>query len=129
MMKTKRAVRVTANFERNLERIRQFLVGADAAGAYEGLLDELLDKVIPTLEQFPEIGADLLSRPAGSVETASALKALGRKARGAQIRQYVLVDYLLLYALTPDAVTLLAIRHHRQLSFDLNAIWLTGPGG
>lgn len=30
---------------------------------------------------------------------------------------------LLLYALTDDRIHLLAIKHHRQLSFDLKGLW------
>ena len=40
------------------------------------------------------------------------------------MREYVLKDYLLLYALIDGAtVYLLSIRHHRQLSFDFEGHW------
>ncbi len=42
----------------------------------------------------------------------------GRRAAG-------LRDYLMLYALIGTTVYLLAIKHHRQLSFDLGAHWLS----
>jgi len=40
------------------------------------------------------------------------------------LREYVLKDYLLLYALIDGAtIILLSIRHHRQLSFDFEGHW------
>ena len=39
------------------------------------------------------------------------------------LREYVLKDYLLLYALIGGAIYLLAIRHQRQLSFDFEGHW------
>ena len=44
-------VRLTANFERNLADIERFLTEAEAPQAYDALLDELLDTVIPNLER------------------------------------------------------------------------------
>ena len=86
-----------------------------------------MDKVIPNLERFSGMGADLLSRPARAIESVTALEALRKKAGDAQIRQYVLTHYLVLYTVTAKAVHLLSIKHHRQLSFDLDAIWFGGP--
>lgn len=123
-----RTVKLTANFERNLEGIEQFLANAEASGAYDRLLDELLDKVIPNLERFPGMGAELLARPARAIESVVAQDALRRKVGDGQIRQYVLARYLVLYAVMADEVYLLSIRHHRQLSFDLDSIWLAGQG-
>jgi len=39
------------------------------------------------------------------------------------IREYVLKNYLLLYAPIDGAIYLLAIRHQRQLSFDFAGLW------
>ncbi|MFZ4538114.1 hypothetical protein [Propionivibrio sp.] len=39
------------------------------------------------------------------------------------LREYVLKDYLLLYALIGGAIYLLAVRHQRQLSFDFEGHW------
>ena len=49
---------VVANFEDNLETIREFLEEADASEAFDSLLDRLFDIVIPTIEGFPLVGAD-----------------------------------------------------------------------
>lgn len=121
------AVKLTANFERNLEEVEQFLIDAEAAPAYEGLLNELLATVIPNLERFPAMGRSFIDRPLRSVETSNGMAALqgklGKIGRNAEIREYVLHHYLLLYAFTGEEIFLLAIRHHKQLSFDFKALW------
>lgn len=121
------AVKLSANFERNLEEIEPFLIDAEAAPAYDGLLDELLATVIPNLERFPAMGRSFLDRPLRSVEASNGVDALreklGKLGGNAEIREYVLQHYLLLYAVTGEAVFLLAIRHRKQLSFDFNAFW------
>lgn len=120
------AVKLTANFERNLEEIEQFLIDAEAAPAYDGLLDELLETVIPNLERFPAMGPSFMARPLLSVETSNGIDVLqaklGKIDGNAEIREYVLQNYLLLYAFTGKEIFLLAIRHHKQLSFDFNAL-------
>ena len=122
---SKIAVKLTANLERNLEEIEQFLIDAEAAPAYDGLLDELLATVIPNLERFPAMGRSFMERPVRSVETSNGIDALQGKLlkidRNAEIREYVLQHYLLLYAFTGKEIFLLAIRHHKQLSFDFKA--------
>lgn len=117
------SVKLTANFERNLTDIQQFLLDADAPQAFDALLDELLDKVIPNLERFPAMGPSLLDIRAGSVESLNAQDALRKKAGGSPIRQYVLSKYLILYTVSSSAIQLLSIKHQRQLSFNLDAIW------
>ena len=121
------AVKLTANFERNLETIEQFLIDAQAAPAYDALLDELLETVIPNLERFPAMGRSFMDRPLGCVETNNAIDALQGKLikikRHAEIREYALPLYLLLYDFTGTEIFLLAIAHHRQLSFDFKALW------
>lgn len=121
------AVKLTANFERNLEEIEQFLIDAEAAPAYDGLLDELLATVIPNLERFPAMGPSFMARPLRSVETSNGIEVLrgkvGKIGANAEIREYVLEHYLLLYAITGQEIFLLAIRHHKQLSFDFQALW------
>lgn len=124
-------VRFTANFERNLEDIERFLSDAEAPQAFDGLLDELLETVIPNLERFPEMGRPFLARQPRSVETTNALTTLRTKLSTQTpdldaLREYVLKDYLLLYALIGGAIYLLAIRHQRQLSFDFAGHWRPG---
>lgn len=119
----KTTVKLAANCERNLADIEHFWETAGAPKAYDALLAELLETVIPNLERFPGMGRPLLDRPTGSVEVANARIALLSKldALGAaphNLHEYVMKDYLVLYAQIGNSVHLLSIRHHRQLSFD-----------
>jgi len=124
----KLVVKLTANFEHNLEDIERFLSEAEAPQAYDALLDDLLGTVIPNLERFPDMGRQFLSRAPRSVETTNALDSLCAKLLAltpdpAALREYILADYLLLYAQIGGIIYLLAIRHHRQLSFDFESHW------
>ena len=121
-------VRLSANFERNLADIERFQTDAEAPLAYDALLDELLDTVIPNLERFPGIGRPFLANATRSVETTNALEALRAKLSALTpdpeaLREYILDDYLVLYAQIDANLYLLAIRHHRQLSFDFQSHW------
>ena len=117
-------VRVTANFEANLNSIRDFLVVVAAPAEFERLLGRLFDEIIPNLARFPDLGRDFAARAPQSTEGAAALAALRRKAsRDTTLREYITDDYLLLYAVRDDTEFLLSIRHHRQLSFDLRGHW------
>jgi hypothetical protein len=120
----KPVIKFTANFEKNLDEIERFLIEAQASQAYDGLLTELLETVIPNLERFPNMGRPFMLRPPGSVEATNALATLRTKLSSLTqdpqaLREHVLKDYLLLYAQIGSAIYLLLIRHHRQLSFDL----------
>ena len=127
-MAKKLVIKFTANFESNLGEIERFLTEAEASQAYDALLDELLDSVIPNLERFPDLGRPFMLRQPHSVETTNALTTLRAKLSALTtdpqaLREYVLTDYLLLYAQIGGAIYLLAIRHHRQLSFDFEGHW------
>lgn len=120
-------VKLTDNFERCLEENETFLQEAEAQTAFDALVDELLGTIIPNLENFPDMGRLFFERPINSVEVSNgidrlqaSLKTLGE---GAQVREYVLAHYLLLYARCENTIYLLSIRHHRQLSFDFQALW------
>jgi hypothetical protein len=69
------------------------------------------------------MGRDLFARPAGSVDVAHGLEGLHILRASLCGREYVLPPYPLLYATDEEAVHLLAIRHHRQLSFDFPGLW------
>ena len=127
-MTEKLIVRLTANFERNLADIERFLTQAEAPKAYDALLDELLDTVIPNLERFPEMGRPFLANSPRSVETTNSLEVLRTKllaltTEPEALREYILTDYLVLYAHIDGNLYLLAIKHHRQLSFDFETHW------
>jgi hypothetical protein len=118
-------VKLTANFERNLENIEAFLVEAEALRAYDTLLDELFFSVIPNLERFPDMGRSFMARAAKSIEVLNAVTALQAKLGDGELREYLLSDYLVLYARYDEALYLLSIKHHRQLSFDFANHWPT----
>lgn len=121
------AVKLTSNFERNLDDIERFLDENEATNAFDLLVDELADTVIPNLESFPKMGRPFLDRPALSIEAMSRVEKLRAQLNSlgssADIREYVLSHYLVLYAVTETTVYLLSIRHHRQLSFDFEDHW------
>lgn len=119
-----RSVLVTANFERNLSEIRDFLGGAGAQPAFLKLVARLAAELIPTLQAFPEIGADFLGRAPLSVDGTAMFEALVKTAGpGSQVRQWIDGDFIILYLVKGRVIHLLSIRHHRQLSFDLPGHW------
>lgn len=126
-MTTLANVKLTANFELNLSELETFLVKAEAPHAFDALLDELTETVIPNLERFPGLGRLFLERPARSVEATNGIARLtaqlGSMATDGELREYVMTHDLLLYARIKDTVYLLSIRHQRQLSFDYEALW------
>jgi plasmid stabilization system protein ParE len=119
-------VRLTANFEANLDGIADFWTEREAPQAYARLLEELGDTVIANLERHPRIGRKFFERTAHSVEVRNRVALLLGKFGGAEVREYLSGDYVLLYCIVEGGaarkpgliVHLLAIRHQRQLSFD-----------
>jgi plasmid stabilization system protein ParE len=111
-------VEFTASFLERLDAIEAFLTEADAGFAFDRLLDELRDTVLPNLRRFPRIGRPNLSDPPQSVEALAQLAALPIGAPQA-LREYLDGDYLLLYIANDESATvyLLSIRHHRELGF------------
>jgi len=120
-------VELTASFLERLAAIEAFLTAADAAFAYDTLLDELRSTVIPNLRRFPRIGRRYLDQPPQSAEALSQLAALPAGAVD-RLREYLHGDCLILYTVaTPgQRVHLLSIRHHRELSFQFSTLW-AGP--
>lgn len=122
-MSVRIAVRITCNFERNLDEIETFLTEVEMPAAFDQLLDELSEQVIPTLERHPDIGRDYLAYSADSVEAQlkceTVVELLKAQDDSGGIREYMLKHYLILYARLPESIHLLAIRHRRQLAFDL----------
>lgn len=118
------AVELAASFLTCLESIEIFLAEADAAPAYDELLAMLRAEVIPNLRRFPQMGRPYLEQPPRSVEALALLAALPPGAAGA-LRLILVGDYLVLYVMDAHkrTVTLLSIRHHRQLSFDFGRMW------
>ena len=128
-MSSRTTVKLTANFERNLADIEQFLLEAEAPQAFKSLLDELLVTVLPNLEQFPGLGRPFFNRAAGSAEAANAIAALQTKLQPPShdddaLREYVMDNYLVLYLQVDETLFLLSIKHHSQLSFDFDTHWV-----
>jgi hypothetical protein len=123
----KHIVKFTTNFERNLEAVEAFLDIAQAQQAFDALLTELADTVIPNLERFPGLGRPFLDRTLRSVEVSNGVEGLRRKLKrigeGGELREYVMSHYLVLYARFDTTLYLLSIKHHRQLSFDFDSRW------
>ncbi len=126
MAESRFRVEVTASFLERLDTIEAFLQEAEAGVAFDALLAELRDIVIPNLRRFPRIGRRYLANPPQSAEALIQLAALPAGAPDA-LREYLHGDYLLLYAAvqTKATVYLLSIRHHRQLSFNFARLWPT----
>lgn len=120
-------VELTASFVAQLDSIEAFLSAADAGFAFDDLLAELRAVVLPNLRRFPRIGRRFLDRAPQSAEGLALLAALPA-GMAQSLREYLHGDYLMLYSIV-DAqalVHLLAIRHHRQLSFDFERHWPQG---
>jgi ParE toxin of type II toxin-antitoxin system, parDE len=116
-------IKLTANFERNLEEIAAFLSTANAECAYDNLLDALTETLIPNLENFPALGRPFMNRPVCSVEVSNALARLNKQLQDGELREYLLDNYMVLYAQFGSVIYLLSIKHHRQLSFDFLSLW------
>ena len=119
-----RSVLVTQNFDRNLAAIQDFLSTAGASQVFGELLERLGAEVIPNLQRFPDLGADFLARAPLSADGVALFEEVVKAAGpGSHVRQLIDGDYLILYLVRGDSVYLLAIKHHRQLSFDLMGHW------
>ena len=119
-----RSVLVTSNFDRNLAAIRDFLFDAGASAAFDELIERLGSEVIPNLQRFPDLGADFLARAPLSADGIALFEKVVKAAGpGSHVRQLITGDYLILYLVKSGTVCLLAIKHHRQLSFDLMGHW------
>jgi hypothetical protein len=118
------AVLASANFERNLAEIEKFLSAGEMRPAFDALIEHLSTDVVPTLERFPEIGADFMARAPLSMEGRVLFERIAAMAGpDAQVRQLIDGDYVVLYHLRGGSLVLLSIKHHRQLSFDLPGHW------
>ena len=118
--------RFTENFSANLTSIEAF-IGLHSRTAFPRFLDRLLNDIVPTLCRFPQSGRSFLSRAVKSTKAKVLAKELGRSLRkGDELREVVVDDYLVLYHIRRDHVIFLAIKHHRQLSFDLEQFWSEG---
>ena len=116
----KSKVRISPNFENNLEAIQRFLIEQEAEPAFATVMESVFTRLIPMLESHPRMGRDWLTRsPQSGKGVALRQRIISRLRAGRELREFILDNYLVLYALEDSTVTLLAIRHHRQSSFSL----------
>ncbi|HTT40669.1 MAG TPA: type II toxin-antitoxin system RelE/ParE family toxin [Burkholderiales bacterium] len=117
-------VRFTQNFEDNLGAIQEFLLARSpdiAVDQFQALLQEIA-AVAGLLSQYPSIGRPMQSGGSPNSKSALAWKHLAsrmRALRAGELREYVLHEYVLLYAASRESVHLLAVKHQRQLSYSL----------
>jgi plasmid stabilization system protein ParE len=115
--------RFTENFSTNLTTIETFL-GPQSRSAYRRFLDRLFDETIPLLFRFPQSGRSFLAHTNKSAKARTLTKELRKfLAKGDDLREFVMDDYLVLYLVRRGRVIFLAVKHHRQLSFDLKGFW------
>jgi plasmid stabilization system protein ParE len=113
----------TENFSANLIAIEAFL-GSEGRTAFQRLLDQLFEVTIPTLCRFPQSGRSFLRRAIKSSKAETLTKDLRRLLKkGDDLRECLIGDHLVLYLVRYDRIVFLAIKHHRQLSFDLKRFW------
>jgi len=113
----------TENFSVNLDEIQSFLA-AGGRPVFQRLLARLFDHICPQLAQFPRSGRPFLEHRAGSAEAQALLRDLQETLRaGDNLREFVVDDYVVLYLIRKTRIYFLAIKHHRQLSFDLRRFW------
>ena len=115
--------RFTENFSANLTAIEEF-VDPHSRVAFHRFLDRLFDDVIPTICKFPQSGRAFLTHAVKSTKANARTKDLRKflKQRD-DLREFIMDDYLVLYLVRQHHVIFLAVKHHRQLSFDLKQFW------
>ena len=113
-------VLATPAFDRTLAEALAFLTEANAGPATERLLNAALKKLPEVLAHHPRLGRNFLIRSPQSVEAEQAHRqATALLGKATELREYILGDYLVLYAVEDDVIHLVSIRHHRQSSFSI----------
>ena len=75
--------------------------------------------------RFPQSGRSFLAHTLKSEKAKSLTKAPHKLLnKEDDLRKFVMDDYLVLYLVRRHQVTFLAVKHHRQLSFDLTRFWI-----
>ena len=107
-------IRLTENLTANLRNVETFWDENQFAPGFDRLVDELTDSVVPILKRPPRMGRNFLQRQPKSVDAATRaqkidalLRTLDTDTARAEIREYVMTDYLLLVALVGDVIYLL----------------------
>jgi len=115
--------RFTENFSANLTAIEAFL-GPRRRPAYRRFLDHLFDDAIPSLCRFPQSGRSFLVHTIKSAKAKALTKELRKLlSKEDDLREFVMGEHLVLYLVRRGQAIFLAVKHHRQLSFDLKQFW------
>ena len=113
----------TDNFTANLDEIQSFL-SVEGRLAFQRLLNRLFDDLCPQVSRFPLSGRSFIAHHAGSAEAEKLLNRVQERLRaGDDLREFVVDDYVVLYLVRRTRIYFIAIKHHRQLSFDLRRFW------
>ena len=113
----------TENFSTNLSDIKAFL-GGEGAQAFERLFERLTQDIVPMLRRFPLSGRSFFQRSIRSKEAQALAQKLRDKLKAEDdIREFITENYLILYVVRRKQIVFLSIRHHRQLTYDLNRFW------
>ena len=113
----------TENFAANLDAIRLFLE-PEGKSAFRRLTGRLFDDLVPTLCRFPQSGRPFLANAVRSLQAEALVDRLkGMVNEGDDLREFIVDDYIILYLARKKRLIFLAIKHHRQLSFDLKRFW------
>jgi plasmid stabilization system protein ParE len=113
----------TDNFARNLDAIESFL-SVEGRAAFQRLLDRLFDDICPQLARFPKSGRVFLEHQISSTEAQALVERLKNNLRaGDELREFVVDAFIVLYLIRGSRIYFLAIKHHRQLSYDLLRFW------
>jgi hypothetical protein len=117
----KARIALAASFERNLEAMRLFLEQNGAPpSAYDEVVNAIVQRLFPLLEDHPRAGRDsLLNSPPTESGQLLQRRVLAKLKGRRELREFVLDHLLVLYVIEGNVVTLLAVRHHRQLGFEL----------
>ena len=114
-------VRFTAQFGRTLDAALDFLVEKNAQAAAARLRESVLLRLPELLRRHPRMGRDFMLRAPRSIEAEAACAQVATLlGTTTELREYILGDYLVLYAIEGSIVYLIAIRHHRQSAWLLH---------
>lgn len=112
-------VEIRASYRRTLLLALHYLLGNEAFAAAERLSEAALIHLPDLLSRHPRAGRDYLSRNACTPRLQDTIERL-HALLGAdmELREILMGDHLVLYAIRKQTVHLLAMRHHRQTGFD-----------
>ena len=117
----------TDNYRGNLDSIEAYWEACLFPAGIGRLLTELAATALVNLPNHPRMGRHFLQRQSRSADAVARiqkinalLRTLDTDTARAEVREYVMTDYLLLVALVGEVIYLLAIKHHKQLSFDVD---------